>query len=213
MKKFTILLMAVLTTGSTALTAQVSSIPASNSSNVKTQRKIYSNSSHPASTTIPYGSRGYLGSELMRSQKEQMKMQVVKFYTCRLHPTVVSDEPGRCTRCGTLMNRSTKETMKMEVTKTYTGPMYPGVPGNTAGKCPKCGMNHGEAKKPAVSYTCRMHQDGIIGSRMRYTNCGSDLLRSPKEKMKMEVMKQYSCPMDAAFTSDKPGKCCCSTDS
>ena len=29
----------------------------------------------------------------------------------------------------------------------------------------------------------------------------------PKEKMKMEVMKIYSCPMHSDVTSNKPGKC------
>jgi hypothetical protein len=31
--------------------------------------------------------------------------------------------------------------------------------------------------------------------------------RSPKEKMKMEVMKTYNCPMHPDETSDKAGKC------
>jgi hypothetical protein len=34
-----------------------------------------------------------------------------------------------------------------------------------------------------------------------------DLTLSPKEKMKREVMKIYSCPMHSDVTSNKPGKC------
>jgi hypothetical protein len=209
MKKMTLLLMAVFTIVSATLTAQISISTGSNNSKLKTGRNIYVSSFHPTVAHVPYGNRGYLGNDLMRSQKEKMKMQVVKTYICPVHSNVVSEKPGRCPQCGTLMNRSSKERMKMEVMKTYTCPMHPEVSANAAGKCPKCGMALRESPKPAVSHSCGMHA-GVTGNKPgKCTDCGNDFMRSPKEKMKMEVMKQYCCPMSATDTYGKPSKSSC----
>ena len=37
---------------------------------------------------------------LLRSKKEQMKMEVMKMYTCPMHPGITSDKPGKCSKCG-----------------------------------------------------------------------------------------------------------------
>lgn len=57
------------------------------------------------------------------------------------------------------------------------------------------------------NYTCPMHPDVVSDKPGKCSKCGMDLTLSPKEKMKMEVMKTYSCPMHPNVTSNKPGKC------
>jgi len=52
-----------------------------------------------------------------------------------------------------------------------------------------------------------MHPDVTSNKAGKCSKCGMDLTKSTKEKMKMETMKMYSCPMHTDVTSDKPGKC------
>jgi len=58
-----------------------------------------------------------------------------------------------------------------------------------------------------TTYTCPMHPDITSDKPGKCSKCGMNLTLSPKEKMKMEVMKKYTCPMHPDVTSDKPGKC------
>jgi hypothetical protein len=64
-----------------------------------------------------------------------------------------------------------------------------------------------DKKKTIKSYSCPKHPDVVSNKPGKCPKCGTELNRSPKEKMKMEVMKMYSCPMHADVRSDKPGKC------
>ena len=132
---------------------------------------------------------------------------VTNNYTCPMHPDVVSDKPGKCSKCGMDLNASPKEKMKMEVMKTYTCPMHPDVTSDKSGKCSKCGMDLTETVKTAASYSCPMHLEVTSDKLGKCTKCGMNLNASPKEKMKMEVMKTYSCPMHPDVTSNNPGKC------
>ena len=40
------------------------------------------------------------GMDLTKSKKEQMKMDVMKLYTCPMHPDVTSNKAGNCPKCG-----------------------------------------------------------------------------------------------------------------
>ena len=62
-------------------------------------------------------------------------------------------------------------------------------------------------EKNHQSYCCSMHPGVISEKAGKCPQCGRDLLRTPKEKMKMEVMKTYTCPMHPSQLSHKPGKC------
>lgn len=62
-------------------------------------------------------------------------------------------------------------------------------------------------KVEKVKYSCPMHPEVTSDKPGTCTQCGMSLTLSPKEKMKMEVMKKYTCPMHPEVTSDKPGKC------
>ncbi|HLG39349.1 MAG TPA: heavy metal-binding domain-containing protein, partial [Chitinophagaceae bacterium] len=54
---------------------------------------------------------------------------------------------------------------------------------------------------------CPAHADVISTRAGKCPECGAKLSLSPKEKMKMEVMKKFTCPMHPDATSDKAGKC------
>ena len=60
-----------------------------------------------------------------------------------------------------------------------------------------------------VNYTCSMHPEVTSSKPGKCPQCGMGLNLSPKEKMKMEVMKIYTCPMkcegDKVYNSS--GKC------
>lgn len=86
----------------------------------------------------------------------------------------------------------------------YCCPMHNEIMSDQPGKCSKCGM---DMKKMEMAYCCPKHHEVMSDKPGKCPKCGTALNLSPKEKMKMEVMKMYSCPMHAEVTSDKPGKC------
>ncbi len=75
------------------------------------------------------------GMDLNLSQKEQLKAQVTKTYTCPVYADNISNKAGRN------LNLSLKEKMKMEVVKLNNIPVHATVAGNKSDKCPNCGMN------------------------------------------------------------------------
>jgi transcription initiation factor IIE alpha subunit len=62
--------------------------------------KTYTCSMHPAITSDKPGKCSKCGMDLIKSKKEQMKMEVMKIYACPMHPDVTSDKPGKCSKCG-----------------------------------------------------------------------------------------------------------------
>ncbi len=65
--------------------------------------------------------------------KEKMKMEVMKTYTCPMHPDVSHYKSGKCSKCGMVL----KETEKT----AYSCPMHPEVTSDKPGQCSKCGMS------------------------------------------------------------------------
>jgi ribosomal protein S27AE len=57
------------------------------------------------------------------------------------------------------------------------------------------------------NYTCPVHADVLVKKPGKCHKCGDNLILSPKEKMKMEVMKKYTCSMHPDVVSDKSGTC------
>ena len=76
-----------------------------------------------------------------------------------------------------------------------------------SGKCPKCGMDLIEEVKTVQTYSCPSHPEMTSNKPGKCSICRTSLALSPKEKMKMDVMKIYTCPMHSDVTSNKPGKC------
>ena len=91
--------------------------------------------------------------------------QHTAYYTCQMHPDVVSLQPGKCPKCGMDLNLTSKEQMKASVTKSYTCPVHLDVSSHNPGKCPQCGrkmnLSPKEQMKAEVAkvYTCPMHTD------------------------------------------------------
>jgi hypothetical protein len=56
-------------------------------------------------------------------------------------------------------------------------------------------------------YRCAIHPEITSDKPGKCPKCQRDLTLSPKEQMKMEVMKLYTCPMHPDVVSKKPGKC------
>ncbi len=134
-----------------------------------------------------------VGSDLMLSQKEKMKLQQMKAYTCPDHPHHVTNKPGRCPECGTLLNRTSKEKMKMEIMGDYSCTRHPHVAGKKDSECSECGTVLTPVRKSTTRYT-RGATTCVNRARSgKCLGCGTDTLRSPKEKMKMEVMGVCCC--------------------
>ena len=62
-------------------------------------------------------------------------------------------------------------------------------------------------KVEKVKYSCPMHPEVTSDKPGTCTQCGMSLTLSPKEKMKMEVMKIYTCPMHPQVHQSSPGNC------
>jgi uncharacterized paraquat-inducible protein A len=58
-----------------------------------------------------------------------------------------------------------------------------------------------------IRYACPMHPDMVMDEPGKCPRCGAELNLSPKEQMKMEVVKLYTCPAHPDVARDKPGKC------
>lgn len=88
--------------------------------------------------------------------------------------------------------------------------LFLGIAVSFAGFAQKAKGNTDTQKDGTVitsTYSCPMHPEEKSDKPGKCSKCGMDLTLSPKEKMKMEVMKTYTCPMHPDVTSDKPGKC------
>jgi hypothetical protein len=101
--------------------------------------------------------RHVVGSDMMRSQKEQMKMQVLKVYTCPDHPHLVTDKPGRCPECGTLLNRTSKEKMKMQVMGLYACTVHPHVSGKKMPNAGSADLHYGSSNKSLPAKPKQQH--------------------------------------------------------
>ena len=144
MKAIKMLMMAALTIVSVSLFAQDSTNQKSKAHKQKMEQMKYScpMKCEGDKTYDKAGKCPKCGMDLTKSKKEQMKMEVMKTYTCLMHPDVTSDKPGKCSKCGMALKEKVPAVavyscpMKCEGDKTYDKP----------GNCPKCGMALKEQK-------------------------------------------------------------------
>jgi hypothetical protein len=111
MKSLKMLMMAALTILSTSVFAQNETTKASKEEVMMDKSGKYS----------------VCDMDLTKLKKEQMKMKVMKIYTCQKEYNVTSDMPGKYSTGGFALNLSPKEQMKRDALKSYTGPQYPDV--------------------------------------------------------------------------------------
>ncbi|SDW51797.1 Cu+-exporting ATPase [Hydrobacter penzbergensis] len=100
MKAIKMLVMAALTIGSISMYAQDSTSQKIKSPKQKMEKIQYSCPMHPDMVSNKPGKCSKCGMDLTKSNKEQMKMEVMKMYACPMHPDVTSDKPGKCSKCG-----------------------------------------------------------------------------------------------------------------
>ncbi|MBA4312213.1 MAG: efflux RND transporter periplasmic adaptor subunit [Chlorobiaceae bacterium] len=75
--------------------------------------------------------------ETQPETSSQQTSEEKSYYTCPMHPSVVSDRPGACPVCGMNLVKRTEQEEK----SYYTCPMHPSVVSDRPGACPVCGMN------------------------------------------------------------------------
>jgi predicted RNA-binding Zn-ribbon protein involved in translation (DUF1610 family) len=108
--------------------------------------------------------------------------QHAQFYSCSMHPDVISYQPGKCPKCGMELSLSSKEQMKVSVSKNYNCPVHLSVTSHDPGKCPKCGrkmnLSSKEQMKAEVAklYTCPMHPDVALDKDGVCPKCGKELV-------------------------------------
>jgi hypothetical protein len=60
--------------------------------------------------------------------------------------------------------------------------------------------------KHPILYACPAHSTVVTNELGKCPFCAMDLNLSPKEQIKTQVAKSYSCPLYANITSDKAGR-------
>jgi uncharacterized paraquat-inducible protein A len=144
MNLFKMLMMAALTILSVSVFAQDSTMQKMKTHKQKTEKVRYSCPMHPGMTSKKPGKCSVCGMDLTKSKRNQIKMEVMKTYSCpmKCEGDKTYDKPGKCPVCGMKLKENVKATvayscpMKCEGDKTYDKP----------GKCPVCGMNLKEKK-------------------------------------------------------------------
>ena len=105
-----------------------------------------------------------------------------QYYSCSMHPDVVSNKPGKCPKCGMQLNLTSKEQMKASASKTYNCPVHLSVTSHDPGKCPKCGKKMNLSTKEQMKaetvklYTCPMHPEVALDKNGVCPKCGKDLV-------------------------------------
>ncbi|WP_158085399.1 heavy metal-binding domain-containing protein [Niastella vici] len=106
----------------------------------------------------------------------------ITYYTCSMHPDLISNKPGKCPKCGMDLILSSKEQIKSAITKSYNCPVHVNVFSHDPGKCPQCGrklrLSPKEQMKAEVGkvYTCPMHPEIALDKEGKCPKCGAALV-------------------------------------
>src|SRR3954468_18319990 len=105
-----------------------------------------------------------------------------QYYSCPMHPDMVSLQPGKCPKCGMELSLSNKEQVKAGVSKNYVCPVHLGVISHDPGKCPQCGRKMNLSTKEQMKaevmklYTCPMHPEVSLDKNGVCPKCGKELV-------------------------------------
>jgi transcription initiation factor IIE alpha subunit len=133
----------------------------------------------------------FIASPALFAQSKAGKIDTTKhatYYTCSMHPDVVSSTSGKCPKCGMDLKLSGKEQMKARVTKNYNCPVHLDVTKHNPGKCPQCGRKLNLSAKEQMKaevvklYTCPMHPDVALDKEGKCPKCGTALVEKKQNK-------------------------------
>ncbi|WP_374462651.1 multicopper oxidase domain-containing protein [Chryseobacterium sp.] len=110
------------------------------------------------------------------------------YYTCPMHPEVVSSKPGDCPKCGMTLVKKTA----VIKSKVAAKPETKAIPTEIKTKSPETKIN----KVNKVKETAKVEKAKIIKPSVQ-----------PEKKVLTQAQTVYTCPMHPDVVSDKPGKC------
>ncbi len=168
MKKFKMLMMAILTIMSASIFAQISTNNQTKLTKQNPEKVTYTCPVHHDMVMDNLGACQYFSSSLNLSPKEKMKREAVKIDDGSKNNIGRSERQCILSQDATALNLSPKEKMKWEAMRINNSHLGSYV--NT-------------------SITCHMMNVLISDKQISCQYCSSTLNLSPKEKMKRETMK------------------------